>query len=52
MGQSTVFMAVPTMYAKLFEAYDAAEAAVRDHYRTSAQHLRLATSGSAALPVT
>jgi malonyl-CoA/methylmalonyl-CoA synthetase len=45
MERSTVFMAVPTMYKKLF---DDAGALDREH----ANKLRLATSGSAALPVT
>jgi malonyl-CoA/methylmalonyl-CoA synthetase len=51
-GENTVWMAVPTMYAKLFEAFDAAPAAFRDRCAGSARSLRLATSGSAALPVT
>ncbi len=50
MERSTVFMAVPTMYKKLFEALDAAEE--RDRWMQNASKLRLATSGSAALPVT
>jgi malonyl-CoA/methylmalonyl-CoA synthetase len=52
MATSTVFMAVPTIYAKLFAAYDAAEPATQARWRAHAAHLRLATSGSAALPVT
>jgi malonyl-CoA/methylmalonyl-CoA synthetase len=51
-GNSTVWMAVPTMYAKLFEALDAMSAPQRDRACAAARSLRLATSGSAALPVT
>ena len=48
----TTFMAVPTMYQKLFECFDAADAATRARWAAGARSLRLATSGSAALPVT
>jgi malonyl-CoA/methylmalonyl-CoA synthetase len=48
---ATVFMGVPTMYAKLFEAYDRADAATKASWQEHARALRLATSGSAALPV-
>ncbi len=48
----TVWMAVPTMYQKLFEAFDAADAPTRARWAAGASRLRLATSGSAALPVT
>ena len=53
MAGATVFMAVPTIHAKLFAAFDAADDAppARAGPR-SARALRLATSGSAALPVT
>jgi malonyl-CoA/methylmalonyl-CoA synthetase len=47
LGQSTVWMAVPTIYAKLL----AADAATRALWTAHAHALRLATSGSAALPV-
>jgi malonyl-CoA/methylmalonyl-CoA synthetase len=50
-GASTVFMGVPTMYAKLFAAFDAADAKTRTRWARGARTLRLATSGSAALPV-
>lgn len=49
---ATVMMAVPTMYHRLFEAFDAADDAARERWATAARSLRLATSGSAALPVT
>lgn len=52
MGSSTVFMAVPTIYAKLFAAWDDADEPARARWRANATKLRLATSGSAALPVT
>jgi malonyl-CoA/methylmalonyl-CoA synthetase len=48
----TTFMAVPTMYQKLFECFDAADGATRARWAAGARALRLATSGSAALPVT
>ncbi|WP_437277368.1 AMP-binding protein [Sorangium sp. So ce375] len=45
----TAFMAVPTMYQRLFEHVDRGGA---PGFAAGAQALRLATSGSAALPVT
>jgi len=51
MESSTVWMAVPTMYTKLIAAYDAATPEVRQRWGAFARGLRLATSGSAALPV-
>lgn len=51
LGGATVWMAVPTMYAKLLEAVDAADGATRAAVAAGARGLRLATSGSAALPV-
>ena len=50
-GRATIWMAVPTMYQKLFEALDAAPADVAARWKAGAASLRLATSGSAALPV-
>ena len=50
--RATTFMAVPTMYQKLFEAFDAADEPTRARWAEGARALRLATSGSAALPVT
>jgi malonyl-CoA/methylmalonyl-CoA synthetase len=44
-------MAVPTMYVKLTDAFAAAPAADRARWSQHARALRLATSGSAALPV-
>lgn len=51
-GGVTVWMAVPTMYQKLVDAFDAADAATQARWAAGARRLRLATSGSAALPVT
>ncbi len=51
MEHATVFMAVPTIYAKLFAAFDAAAPEERARWTRNASALRLATSGSAALPV-
>ena len=51
-GDVTVWMAVPTMYQKLVEAFDAADPATQARWSAGARRLRLATSGSAALPVT
>lgn len=47
----TVFMGVPTMYSRLCDAYEAAPAETRERWANGARALRLATSGSAALPV-
>jgi malonyl-CoA/methylmalonyl-CoA synthetase len=53
-GQLSVFMAVPTVYAKLLEHYDAqapdTQAAWRAALRPPHSALRLMVSGSAALP--
>jgi len=48
---ATVWMGVPTMYVKLLEAFDSASDERRVAWSRSARKLRLATSGSAALPV-
>lgn len=48
--ETTVFMAVPTIYAKLMEAFRGASAEKREAWRKSAGRVRLFTSGSAALP--
>ncbi|MBX3261599.1 MAG: AMP-binding protein [Labilithrix sp.] len=52
MANATVFMGVPAMYHRLFLAFDAATDEERARWSASAAKLRLATSGSAALPVT
>ncbi|HRG96391.1 MAG TPA: AMP-binding protein [Polyangiaceae bacterium] len=50
MADATVFMGVPSMYQRLQVAYDAADDETRARWSSAAKHLRLATSGSAALP--
>ena len=50
LADATVFMAVPTVYAKLLAAHDAAAPEVRARWTASARGLRLFTSGSASLP--
>ena len=50
-GAVTVFMAVPTVYARLTSAWEAADAATRSRWSEGASGLRLMVSGSAALPV-
>lgn len=52
MKDATVFMGVPSMYHRLFAAFDAAGESTRAAWADNARALRLATSGSAALPVT
>ena len=50
-GDISVFMAVPTIYAKLLHAWDAADRATRERWAQGVGALRLMVSGSAALPV-
>jgi len=50
-GDVTLYMAVPTLYRRLIEAWDAADAATRTRWSDGARSLRLMVSGSAALPV-
>ncbi len=52
MADASVFMGVPTIHAKLFAAFDAADDATRARWARHAAALRLVTSGSSALPVT
>ncbi|MDX1394171.1 MAG: acyl-CoA synthetase [Gemmatimonadota bacterium] len=49
-GAVTVFMGVPTMYVKLLRAWEEADDFTRIRWSRGARRLRLATSGSAALP--
>jgi malonyl-CoA/methylmalonyl-CoA synthetase len=49
-AEASVFMAVPTMYTKLMQAFDAAPPETRTGWAGAARALRLATSGSASLP--
>lgn len=50
-GGLTLFMAVPTVYAKLIAVWDAASPERRATFRQACAKLRLMVSGSAALPV-
>jgi malonyl-CoA/methylmalonyl-CoA synthetase len=50
-GSLTMFMAVPTIYAKLIAAWDAASPERRKALSNASSRLRLMVSGSAALPV-
>jgi malonyl-CoA/methylmalonyl-CoA synthetase len=52
MRDATVFMGVPTIHARLFAAFDAADEATRQRWSAHGRALRLVTSGSAALPLT
>ncbi len=51
-GEPTLFMAVPTVYAKLLRVWEEAPAATRERWSAGARRLRLMVSGSAALPPT
>ncbi len=50
LASATVLMAVPTMYAKMMEAFAAADPTRRARWADSARDMRLCTSGSAPLP--
>ena len=50
-GGPTIFMAVPTIYAKLIAEWDNAPADERERMSDAVRGLRLMVSGSAALPV-
>jgi malonyl-CoA/methylmalonyl-CoA synthetase len=50
-GAASLFMAVPTVYAKLIAAWDAASPEHRAKLSHACRRLRLMVSGSAALPV-
>jgi len=50
-GDLTLFMAVPTLYRRLIDAWEAADAETRATWSDGARGLRLMVSGSAALPV-
>jgi malonyl-CoA/methylmalonyl-CoA synthetase len=52
LAETTVFMGVPTIYVRLVEALRAAPPDQAGRWRSAAARLRLATSGSAALPAT
>ncbi len=50
--EPTLFMAVPTIYVKLIEYWEKADATRRQQLSAACRHMRLMVSGSAALPVT
>jgi len=50
LGRARVFMAVPTMYQRILEWSDRTTGLERERFAKAARGLRLATSGSAALP--
>jgi malonyl-CoA/methylmalonyl-CoA synthetase len=50
-GDLTLYMAVPTLYRRLIDAWEAADADTRRTWSAGARRLRLMVSGSAALPV-
>jgi malonyl-CoA/methylmalonyl-CoA synthetase len=50
-GEVTVFTAVPTIYRRLIQAWDAAPPDVQRRRSEGCRHVRLMMSGSAALPV-
>lgn len=50
-GDLTLFMAVPTIYARLIATWEAADVATQERWSAGAAGLRLMVSGSAALPV-
>jgi len=50
-GGLTLFMAVPTIYAKLIDAWRSSSPADRQRFSEGCRRMRLLVSGSAALPV-
>jgi malonyl-CoA/methylmalonyl-CoA synthetase len=50
-GEVTLYMAVPTVYRRLIETWEAADARTRRAWSGGARSCRLMVSGSAALPV-
>jgi len=50
-GELTLYMAVPTVYRRLIEAWETADAGTRAAWSAGARSCRLMVSGSAALPV-
>jgi malonyl-CoA/methylmalonyl-CoA synthetase len=50
-AELTIFMAVPTVYARLVAAHEEADAATQAAWSAGARAARLMVSGSAALPV-
>jgi len=50
-ADATLYMAVPTVYRRLIDAWDAADSTTRSAWTAGAKACRLMVSGSAALPV-
>ena len=50
-GDLTLYMAVPTVYRRLIDAWESADETTRIRWSEGARKLRLMVSGSAALPV-
>jgi malonyl-CoA/methylmalonyl-CoA synthetase len=50
-GHLTLYMAVPTIYRRLIEAWEGADGGTRERWSAGAKACRLMVSGSAALPV-
>jgi len=50
-GDVTLYMAVPTVFRRLIESWESADAATRSAWTEGARSCRLMVSGSAALPV-
>jgi malonyl-CoA/methylmalonyl-CoA synthetase len=50
-GELTLFMAVPTIYRRLIQAWEAETPEVRRRWSQGSARLRLMVSGSAALPI-
>jgi malonyl-CoA/methylmalonyl-CoA synthetase len=50
-GDLTLFMAVPTIYVRLIDAWEKASPAERERMARGCRRMRLMVSGSAALPV-
>lgn len=50
-GDLTLYMAVPTVYRRLIDAWEGADAETQARWSDGARKLRLMVSGSAALPV-
>lgn len=50
-GRTTVYMAVPTVYRRLIEAWEKADPARQQRWAAGARRCRLMVSGSAALPI-
>lgn len=50
-GEATLYMAVPTVYRRLIDTWEAADPDTRDAWSAGARACRLMVSGSAALPI-